>query len=154
MERIRENLIKESLMNIRFLAQSEYFNGIHIKDDIILEKEYEQGRFTNLPRVRYYLYYLEENVRKEVMPHSEKVDVFELTDCQYEPEYLYFTEIDDMLDGRQTEALNTGKSLTYSILLNIILRIILIQRLFHLKTIWNCILTRSRLRFLFWMTLI
>ena len=89
-------------MNIRFLAQSEYFNGIHIKDDIILEKEYEQGRFTNLPRVRYYLYYLEENVRKEVMPHSEKVDVFELTDCQYEPEYLYFTEIDDMLDGRQT----------------------------------------------------
>ena len=48
MERIRENLIKESLMNIRFLAQSEYFNGIHIKDDIILEKEYEQGRFTNL----------------------------------------------------------------------------------------------------------
>ncbi|MFQ9442749.1 MAG: hypothetical protein ACLR1A_07525 [Eubacterium ventriosum] len=42
-------------MNIRFLAQSEYFNGIHIKDDIILEKEYEQGRFTNLPRVRYYL---------------------------------------------------------------------------------------------------
>ena len=102
MERIIENLIKESLMNIRFLAQSEYFNGIHIKDDIILEKEYEQGRFTNLPRVRYYLYYLEENVRKEVMPHSEKVDVFELTDCQYEPEYLYFTEIDDMLDGRQT----------------------------------------------------
>ena len=102
MERIRENLIKESLMNIRFLAQSEYFNGIHIKDDIILEKEYEQGRFTNLPRVRYYLYYLEENVRKEVMPYSEKVDVFELTDCQYEPEYLYFTEIDDMLDGRQT----------------------------------------------------
>ena len=38
MERIIENLIKESLMNIRFLAQSEYFNGIHIKDDIILEK--------------------------------------------------------------------------------------------------------------------
>ena len=47
MERIRENLIKESLMNIRFLAQSEYFNGIHIKDDIILEKEYEQGRTPN-----------------------------------------------------------------------------------------------------------
>ena len=43
------------------------------------------------------------------MPHSEKVDVFELTDCQYEPEYLYLLEIDDMLDGRQT-----------SILLNII----------------------------------
>ena len=29
-------------MNIRFLAQSEYFNGIHLKDDIILEKEYEE----------------------------------------------------------------------------------------------------------------
>ena len=25
-------------MNIRFLAQSEYFNGLHLKDDIILEK--------------------------------------------------------------------------------------------------------------------
>ena len=41
-------------MNIRFL-KSEYFNE-PIKDDIILEKEYEQGRFTNLPRVRYYLW--------------------------------------------------------------------------------------------------
>lgn len=89
-------------MNIRFLAQSEYFNGIHIKEDIILEKEYEQGSFNNLPRVRYFLYYLEENVRKEVMPHSEKIDVFELTDCQYEPDFLYFTEVDDMHDGRQT----------------------------------------------------
>ena len=30
-------------MNIRFLAQSEYFNGIHFKDDIILDKEYEDS---------------------------------------------------------------------------------------------------------------
>ncbi len=89
-------------MNIRFLAQSEYFNGVHIKEDIILEKEYEQGSFNNLPRVRYFLYYLEENIRKEVMPHSEKVDVFELSDCRYEPDFLYFTEVDDMHDGRQT----------------------------------------------------
>ena len=37
-------------MNIRFLAQSEYFNGLHLKEDIILEKEYEQGPFTNLPK--------------------------------------------------------------------------------------------------------
>lgn len=37
-------------MNIRFLAQSEYFNGLHLKDDIILEKEYEQGPFTNYQR--------------------------------------------------------------------------------------------------------
>lgn len=86
-------------MNIRFLAQSEYFNGIHLKDDIILEKEYEQGRFTNLPKVRYYLYYLEENVRKEVMPHSEKIDIFQITNCQFDSDYLYFTEYDDLLDG-------------------------------------------------------
>lgn len=86
-------------MNIRFLAQSEYFNGLHLKDDIILEKEYEQGPFTNLPKVRYYLYYLEENVRKEVMPYSDKVDIFNITDCQNESEYLYFTEYIDMHDG-------------------------------------------------------
>lgn len=84
-------------MNIRFLAQSEYFNGIHLKDDIILEKEYEQGAFTNLPKVRYYLYYLEENVRKEVMPHTDKVDIFQITDCQFESEYLYFTEYEDIM---------------------------------------------------------
>ena len=35
-------------MNIRFLAQSEYFNGIHLKDDIILEKEYEDSKFSNI----------------------------------------------------------------------------------------------------------
>ncbi len=89
-------------MNIRFLAQSEYFNGIHLKEDIILEKEYEQGAFTNLPKVRYYLYYLEENVRKEVMPYSDKVDIFQITDCQYNSDYLYFTEYTDMLDGSFT----------------------------------------------------
>lgn len=84
-------------MNIRFLAQSEYFNGIHLKDDIILEKEYEQGDFTNLPKVRYYLYYLEENIRKEVMPHTDKVDVFKITNCQYDSEYLYFIEYENIL---------------------------------------------------------
>ena len=62
-------------MNIRFLAQSEYFNGLHLKDDIILEKEYEQGPFTNLPKVRYYLYYLEENVRKEDWEQMKRVFV-------------------------------------------------------------------------------
>lgn len=86
-------------MNIRFLAQSEYFNGIHLKDDIILEKEYGKGIFDNLPQVKYYLYYLEENVRKEVMPHSDKVDIFQIIDCQYESDYLYFTEYDNQLDG-------------------------------------------------------
>lgn len=89
-------------MNIRFLAQSEYFNGIHIKDDIILEKEYEQGEFENIPKVNYFLYYLEENVRKEVMPHTDKVDIFKITDCVYESDYLYFTEYTDMLDGGLT----------------------------------------------------
>lgn len=89
-------------MNIRFLAQSEFFNGLHLKDDIILEKEYEQGPFTNLPKVRYFLYYLEENVRKEVMPYTDKVDVFHITDCQYDSDYLYFTEYTDMLDGGYT----------------------------------------------------
>ena len=86
-------------MNIRFLAQSEYFNGLHLKEDIILEKEYEQGPFTNLPKVHYYLYYLEENVRKEVLPYVDKVDIFQITDCQNESEYLYFTEYIDMHDG-------------------------------------------------------
>lgn len=89
-------------MNIRFLAQSEYFNGLHLKDDIILEKEYEQGPFHNLPKVRYFLYYLEENVRKEVMPFTDKVDVFHITDCQYDSDFLYFTEYTDMLDGGYT----------------------------------------------------
>lgn len=89
-------------MNIRFLAQSEYFNGLHIKDDIILEKEYEQGPFNNLPKVRYFLYYLEENVRKEVMPYVDKVDIFNITDCQKDSDYLYFTEYTDMEDGTLT----------------------------------------------------
>lgn len=89
-------------MNIRFLAQFEYFNGVHLKDDIILEKEYEAASFENVPKVHYYLYYLEENVRKEVMPYSDKVDIFQITDCVYDSDYLYFTEYNDMLDGTYT----------------------------------------------------
>ena len=78
-------------MNIRFLAQFEYFNAVHLKDDIILEKEYEAGPFENIPKVRYYLYFLEENVRKEVAPHSDKVDIFEITNCVHHSDFIYFT---------------------------------------------------------------
>ena len=95
-------------MNIRFLAQSKFFNGIHVKEDVILEKEFEVGKLNNLPKVRYFLYYLEENVRKEVMPHSEKIDIFKITDCQYESDYIYFTEYDDEI-GTEGYALNIIK---------------------------------------------
>ncbi len=79
-------------MNIRFLAQAEYFNCIHLKEDIILEKEYIEGDFPNIRKVRYFLYYLEENVRKEVIPHSDKVDIFQITNAQHDSDYIYFTE--------------------------------------------------------------
>ena len=52
-------------MNIRFLAQSEYFNGIHLKDDIILEKEYEDSKFSNIKKVHYFVYHLEDNKKKK-----------------------------------------------------------------------------------------
>lgn len=86
-------------MNIRFLAQSEYFNGIHLKDDIILEKEYEESPFKNLKKVRLYIYHLEENVRKEILPRTEKLEVFHISDCTYRSDYIYFTEYDDQYDG-------------------------------------------------------
>lgn len=85
-------------MNIRFLAQFEYFNAVHLKDDIILEKEYEAGPFEDIPKVRYYLYFLEENVRKEVAPSLDKVDVFNITDCVYDSDYLYFTQYERVSD--------------------------------------------------------
>ncbi|MBE5957872.1 MAG: hypothetical protein E7254_03290 [Lachnospiraceae bacterium] len=86
-------------MNIRFLAQSEYFNGIHLKDDIILEKEYEQGPFTSVPKVRYFIYRLEDNVRTEVLPRTDKVEAFIISECAYRSDYIYFTEYDDQYDG-------------------------------------------------------
>lgn len=86
-------------MNIRFLAQSEYFNGIHLKDDIILEKEYEDSKFSNIKKVHYFVYHLEDNIRKEILPRSEKLQVFNITDCQFQSDYIYFTEFDDQYDG-------------------------------------------------------
>lgn len=86
-------------MNIRFLAQSEYFNGIHLKDDVILEKEYEDSPFKNLKKVRYFIYHLEENIRKEVLPRTEKVEVFNISDCTFRSDCIYFTEYDDQYDG-------------------------------------------------------
>lgn len=94
-------------MNIRFLAQSEYFNGVHLKDDIILEKEYEESPFKNLKKVRMYIYHLEDNVRKEILPRNDKVDVFQIYDCTYQSDYIYFTEYDDQYDG--TYAFNIVK---------------------------------------------
>ncbi|MCR5737846.1 MAG: hypothetical protein K6G64_09365 [Eubacterium sp.] len=87
-------------MNIRFLAQAEYFNCIHLKEDIILEKEYTEGIFDDLPKVRYFLYYLEENVRKEVMPHDDKMDIFQITNCQFDSDFIYFTSYEELpLEG-------------------------------------------------------
>jgi len=86
-------------MNIRFLAQSEYFNGIHLKDDIILEKEYEDSPFDNLSKVRYFVYHLEENVRVEILPRMDKLEVFNISDCTFRSDYIYFTEYDDQYDG-------------------------------------------------------
>ncbi|MCR5834974.1 MAG: hypothetical protein K6G88_00530 [Lachnospiraceae bacterium] len=86
-------------MNIRFLAQSEYYNGIHLKDDIILEKEYEDGPFASVPKVRYYIYRLEDNERTEVCPLSDKVDAFSIFECAYRSDCIYFTEYDDQYDG-------------------------------------------------------
>ena len=86
-------------MNIRFLAQSEYFNGIHLKDDIILEKEFEDSKFSNIKKVHYFVYHLEDNIRKEILPRSEKLQVFNITDCQFQSDYIYFTEFDDQYDG-------------------------------------------------------
>lgn len=94
-------------MNIRFLAQSEYFNGIHLKEDIILEKEYEKSDFPNLKKVHYFVYHLEDNVRKEIMPRTDKIQVFDIIDCQYNSDYIYFTEYDDQYDG--SYALNVIK---------------------------------------------
>lgn len=63
-------------MNIRFLAQSEYFNGIHLKDDIILEKEFEDSKFSNIKKVHYFVYHLEDNIRKEILPRKRKTTGF------------------------------------------------------------------------------
>lgn len=89
-------------MNIRFLAQAEYFNCIHLKEDIILEKEFCDDTLGVLPKVRYYLYYLEENVRKEVMPQYDKLEIFQITDCQFESDFIYFTEYDEQPLGGYT----------------------------------------------------
>lgn len=86
-------------MNIRFLAQSDFFNGVHLKDDIILEKEYEKSSFNNLKKVHYYIYHLEDNVRKEILPRMDKIDVFQISDCMIRSDYVYFTEYDDQYDG-------------------------------------------------------
>ena len=86
-------------MNIRFLAQSEFFNGTHLKDDIILEKEYEKSAFKNLKKVHYYIYHLEDNVREEILPRMDKLDIFHICDCMIRSNYVYFTEYDDQYDG-------------------------------------------------------
>ena len=45
------------------------------------------------------MYHLEDNIRKEILPRSEKLQVFNITDCQFQSDYIYFTEFDDQYDG-------------------------------------------------------
>ena len=87
------------------------------------------------------MYYLEENVRKEVLPYVDKVDIFQITDCQNESEYLYFTEYIDMHDGSYSFGI-----IRYNITDHTHMKII------SLKDNINLYPDNKQIKILFWMT--
>ncbi|MGN0383310.1 MAG: hypothetical protein ACI4DS_03495 [Eubacterium sp.] len=79
--------------------KSEQYNGIKLRGDYVLEKEYEESKYPGINIVRYFVYKLEDNLRIEILPRLEKVDAIEITDCMYDSPYIYFSEYDDQYDG-------------------------------------------------------
>ena len=79
-------------MNIRFMVKTSQFNGFHLKDDIVLEKEYYESDFENVDNAKYYIYRLETNERDEIMPLSNKIELFTVVNCVYRSDSVYFIE--------------------------------------------------------------
>ena len=88
-------------MNIRFMVKTADFNGFHLKDDIVLEKEYLECDFEDAENAKYYIYKLETNEREEVMPLCNKIELFSITNCVYRSDFIYFIEY-EKVDERFT----------------------------------------------------
>ena len=85
-------------MNIRFMVKTADFNGFHLKDDIVLEKEYYESDFKDAENAKYFIYKLETNEREEVMPLSNKIELFTITNCVYRSDFIYFIEYEKVDD--------------------------------------------------------
>lgn len=86
-------------MNLQFITNADNLHALLLRDSLLLEKTYEEGAHKAVKRVRYFLYNLNTNAKTELNPHSEKYDVFDITDCTGNQDYIYFTEYDDQYDG-------------------------------------------------------
>lgn len=94
-------------MNLQFITNANNLNGKMLGDGLMLEKEYEPSKFKGINRVKYFIYDLSVNEKTEINPRSEKYDLFDITDCNYKSDNVYYTEYDDQYDG--TFAVNVIK---------------------------------------------
>jgi len=83
------------------MVKTSDFNGFHLKDDIVLEKEYYESEFEGIDNARYYIYRLENNERDEVMPLNNKIELFSIVNCAYRSDYIYFCEY-EIVDDKFT----------------------------------------------------
>lgn len=78
-------------MNIRILKNTQEFNGVLLKNNIVLETKFSKSQFNGINAVRYFLYDLETNSREEILPKIKKYNLLNIVDAAWDSKYIYFT---------------------------------------------------------------
>lgn len=80
-------------MNLRLIKNAEHVEHSELlAKDIILETVYENSRYPDIKKIRYYIYNVATNERYEILPKVHKLNIFKIRDTSLERKYLYITQ--------------------------------------------------------------
>lgn len=94
-------------MDIRIIKNAHPLKGSVYNNKYIFEIEYEPSDYTSIRMVRYFMYDVENNRRKELLPERKKYDVLKIKKLKSNPDLLFFSEIVD--DGSNRQKINLCK---------------------------------------------
>ncbi len=89
-------------MNLRFLKNYQKANTRLVGENLILETEFTKNKEELFPSVRYYIYDVEQNSRRELLAHIHKVAPFRFIDATFYPEYIKYIYMIQYLASDET----------------------------------------------------
>lgn len=77
-------------MNLRFLKNYQKGNTRLVGENLILETEFSKNKEELFPEVRYFIYDVNHNTRRELLPNIHKVAPFRFIDATFYSEYIKY----------------------------------------------------------------
>lgn len=102
-------------MNIRIIKNAHKLRGNVYRGKSILEKEFAPSEYEGINFVQYFLYDVEANQKRELLPNIKKYDILRIKKLDKNSDDLYFTTISDNADDNKKITLHRYNILTEEI---------------------------------------